>query len=117
MTKGFIFLQSAEDDITEIMRYISYDSPQAATAFREAVESACERFVILPEMGSTPDALSRYSILKGVRVLPLQRFEKYLLFYRPVMDGKIEIVRVVHGARDLPALFEDKKRAKETEEV
>ncbi|TAE60722.1 MAG: type II toxin-antitoxin system RelE/ParE family toxin [Nostocales cyanobacterium] len=30
---------------------------------------------------------------------------KYLLFYRSVVDG-IELVRVIHGARDIQNLFE-----------
>jgi toxin ParE1/3/4 len=31
-------------------------------------------------------------------------FRKYLVFYIPRSDG-IEVVRVLHGARDLEALF------------
>jgi toxin ParE1/3/4 len=31
---------------------------------------------------------------------------KYAILYRPIDDG-VEIVRVVHGARDLPSLFAD----------
>ncbi len=31
-------------------------------------------------------------------------FRKYLVFYIPRSDG-IEVVRVLHGARDLPAIF------------
>ncbi|MGH9438287.1 MAG: type II toxin-antitoxin system RelE/ParE family toxin, partial [Terriglobia bacterium] len=36
---------------------------------------------------------------------PVKDFPKYLIFYRPIRDG-IEVVRVIHGARDIPALFE-----------
>jgi plasmid stabilization system protein ParE len=32
------------------------------------------------------------------------RFEEYLIFYQPFEDS-IEILRVVHGSRDLRALF------------
>jgi toxin ParE1/3/4 len=31
--------------------------------------------------------------------------KNYVIFYRPLEDG-IEIVRVLHGAQDLPPLFE-----------
>jgi toxin ParE1/3/4 len=34
------------------------------------------------------------------------RFEKYLVFYQPY-DERIEILRVVHGARDITALLEE----------
>ena len=43
--------------------------------------------------------------LEGLRVWRIQGFEKHLIFYRPVADG-IEIVRVLHGARDLDRLLE-----------
>jgi toxin ParE1/3/4 len=29
----------------------------------------------------------------------------YAVFYRPIADG-IEIIRIIHGARDIPRLFE-----------
>ena len=38
----------------------------------------------------------------GLRSLPLGN---YIIFYRPIDDG-IEVVRILHGARDLPPLFE-----------
>ena len=43
--------------------------------------------------------------LEGLRVWRIQGFEKHLIFYRPVDDG-IEIVRVLHGARDIDRLLE-----------
>jgi toxin ParE1/3/4 len=33
-------------------------------------------------------------------------FERYLIFYRPTDDG-IDVVRVLHGSRDIESLFED----------
>jgi plasmid stabilization system protein ParE len=39
-------------------------------------------------------------------MMRLHNFKNYLMFYRPPRDEKIEIIRVVHGARDLPTLFE-----------
>jgi len=43
--------------------------------------------------------------LSGLRSLPVQGFEKHLVFYRPPKEG-IEVVRVLHGARDLDLLFD-----------
>ncbi|MBI4604738.1 MAG: type II toxin-antitoxin system RelE/ParE family toxin [Planctomycetes bacterium] len=34
----------------------------------------------------------------------MRGFEQHLVFYRPVEDG-IEVVRVLHGARDLRAIL------------
>ena len=33
-------------------------------------------------------------------------FENYLIFYRPQSEG-IEVVRFVHGARDIPSLLDE----------
>jgi toxin ParE1/3/4 len=39
-----------------------------------------------------------------MRACPLKRFEKYLLFYR-ASEETLEVIRVLHGARNLPELF------------
>jgi toxin ParE1/3/4 len=44
--------------------------------------------------------------LADLPVSPLSRFKKYLIFYRQVAAG-IEVVRVLHGARDIPSILED----------
>ncbi len=35
-----------------------------------------------------------------VRFFPIRRHRNHLVFYRPIPDG-IEVLRVLHGARDL----------------
>jgi toxin ParE1/3/4 len=42
--------------------------------------------------------------LTGLRVFPVRGFPKHLIFYRQVADG-IELVRVLHGARDVAAIL------------
>lgn len=44
--------------------------------------------------------------LAGLRVWRVEGFEKHLIFYRPAGDG-IEIVRVLHGARDIDSILAD----------
>jgi toxin ParE1/3/4 len=43
--------------------------------------------------------------LEGLRSFRVQSFENHLVFYLPRESG-IEVVRVLHGARDLEAMFE-----------
>jgi plasmid stabilization system protein ParE len=45
--------------------------------------------------------------LKGLRVLPVPDFPKYLVFYvYREQEEEVEIIfRVLHGARDIPALL------------
>ncbi len=45
-------------------------------------------------------------VLEGLRSWPVKGFENLLVFYREVDDG-IEVVRVLHGARELSSLLED----------
>jgi toxin ParE1/3/4 len=41
----------------------------------------------------------------GIRLWRIRGFERYLIFYRPIPDG-IEVIRVLHGARDIDTIFE-----------
>lgn len=42
----------------------------------------------------------------GLRRWPIPGFRNYLIFYRPMENG-VEIVRVLHGARDIAAALEE----------
>jgi plasmid stabilization system protein ParE len=70
----------------------------------DAIEEASELLSTIPAIGGL-----RYFYhpeLRGLSILPLQKFEKYLLFYRlREEENVIEIVRIIHGARDIPSLF------------
>ena len=46
----------------------------------------------------------RHPDLKTLRVFRVSGFEKMLILYRPLPDG-VEVLRVVHGSRNLPALL------------
>lgn len=102
MSKRFTFLQKAEEDIEEILLYISHDNPAAAVAVREAIENTCETIARMPEIGSRRTVDN--PLLEGIRLLPVKKFENYLIFYQPTEEGVL-IVRVLHGARDIAALF------------
>ena len=103
MRKAFL-KQKAREDIWNIALYIAEDNPQAAMDFRRAIEHARETIGTLPEIGSTYDLTN--TELKGLRMLPLRNFKKYLIFYRFNVEEDItEVVRVVHSARDLPILL------------
>jgi toxin ParE1/3/4 len=57
----------------------------------------------MPEMGAPWEPESpRFA---GVRHFPIPRYPNYVIFYRPLPDG-IEILHILHGARDLENLLE-----------
>lgn len=41
---------------------------------------------------------------EDIRVFPVSRCKKYLIFYRPIAGG-IEVLRVLHGVRDIHGLL------------
>jgi plasmid stabilization system protein ParE len=104
MKQNFRLTEDARQDLFEIARHIANDNLTAAGRFLEFFEHACDMLSDLPEMGSIPEAFSRSS-MKETRTFPVKHFANYLIFYRPLAGKRIEIIRIVHGARDLPVLF------------
>jgi toxin ParE1/3/4 len=43
-----------------------------------------------------------------MRRFPVSRFDNYLIFYLPHENG-IDVIRVLHGARDLDRLFAEEE--------
>ena len=67
--------------------------------FYAAVHADAERLTAFPGLGgqlTTSDPAFTH-----LRVWPVSGFRKYLIFYRPLAEGGVEVVRVLHGARDV----------------
>jgi toxin ParE1/3/4 len=87
----------ADADLDSIWLYIAADSIPAAERQIQRIEAAERRHSEFPEPGpARPDL---HPDLRSWTV------GNYLLFYRIDPDA-VTIVRVVHGARDLPAALE-----------
>lgn len=93
-----------EVDLLEHLDYIAVNNPDAALRFVDTVEQAFARLSEMPEIGSLWEFANPR--LAGVRVWPVPKFSRYLIFYQVTQDS-IRILRVLHGARDIPSLFED----------
>jgi toxin ParE1/3/4 len=94
----------AAADLIDIALFIAEDNLDAAECFLDAAEAAFALLASLPSMGRAVTFQSPAA--QGMRVWRVQGFERYLIFYRAVEHG-IEIVRVLHGARDIEGLFAD----------
>ncbi len=95
--KKFKVSRPAKNDLDEIWLYIAQDSIKVADRF---IDYLTDRFPLLassPRMGRR-----REDLAPGLRCHPVKN---YLVFYR-LVKTRVEIVRVVHGARDLKTLFE-----------
>ncbi|WP_219821280.1 type II toxin-antitoxin system RelE/ParE family toxin [Methylobacter tundripaludum] len=86
----------AEEDLIEIWIYIAQDNPRAADRVLDDIEQRFHALADNPLMGRLRSDIApelRYFVVGS-----------YLILYRTAEDG-IQIVRVIHGARDLPHLF------------
>jgi toxin ParE1/3/4 len=87
---------AAEDDLIDIWCAIALDSPIAADRFLDTIASRITQLAAFPDLGPM-----RPDIGENARALSIGH---YLVLYRH-SDIRVEIIRVVHGARDLTALL------------
>ena len=80
----------AEADLEDIALYIAEDNVQAAQQWIEDMYALCQQLGDLPSMG-----VAKPYIRPGLRMLPAG---SYLILYQE-LDKGVEIVRVIHGAR------------------
>ncbi len=94
----------AKADIAEILSYlVEALSKQAARDFLFALNQTINTLLNHPRIGVQRTYHS--PLLKNVRMVPLGKSQaKYLLFYQ-AKQGEIHIIRVIHGSRDIDALF------------
>lgn len=86
-----------------IAHYLAENAPQAALAFIGALEAAYAHISRHPASGSPRHAHELN--LPGLRSWPLARYP-HLVFYVEHPDH-IDIWRVLHGARDIPAWMQE----------
>jgi toxin ParE1/3/4 len=88
---------AAEADLVHIGEYIGRDSIARAASFVQELLDACEA---LSEVPFSFPVVSRYRTLGFRRKL----HGNYLIFYR-VREDRVEVARIVHGARDIDRLL------------
>jgi len=96
--------ESASRDVEDAIDfYLSEAGEQVALGFVEALEQAYHQIASQPAIGSP-----RYAHelnLPGLRSWPLQRYP-YLIFYVD-LPSHIDIWRVLHSQRDIPAWLQE----------
>jgi toxin ParE1/3/4 len=95
-------MSQAKADLVEIADYIAEDNPEAAQALLDAAEATFAFLASLPSVGRAYRVQSPAA--QGMRVWRVEGFEHYLILYRSV-ESRIDIVRVLHGSRDIEGLF------------
>lgn len=93
---SYILSPEALQDLNEISAFLEQKSPKAAVQFLDNVGKKCQNLAVFPNMGRRWDNLN-----PPLRSFPI---DDYLIFYR-LIEGGIEIVRLVSGYRDLETLL------------
>ena len=92
----------ADRDINNQFEYIAKENLEAAIRFYEAAFSAFEVLKTNPHIG--PAREFENPQLTDVRIWFVKGFDKYLIFYRAT-DELVEILRVLHAARDIDGIL------------
>jgi len=87
----------AQQDLEEILDHLDQQGGDAAERFAGKFDEACELHASYPLIGV--GATEYAANLRQFTVW------NYAIFYRPVPGG-IEVIRIIHGARDIPRIFE-----------
>jgi toxin ParE1/3/4 len=91
--------RSSQKDYESIWDYIARDDPAAADNLLRTFDDKLDLLSQFQHVGT-----ARPELRPRLRSFPVGN---YLLFYRPLRNG-IELVRVLHGARDLKRAFKVK---------
>lgn len=90
------FSPKSRQDLVDIGDHIAKDSRATARRFVGKLMEQCQR------IGHAPLAYTgREELAPGLRMAPMGR---YVIFFR-VLGDVVRIERVLHGARDIPAVF------------
>lgn len=104
MSFGLRILPAADADLDEHAAFIAADSVEQAIRFLDCVQSTYKLILDDPSRWALFGFV--HPTLQHMRKRSVIGFAKHLVFYRIDADT-VEIVRVLHGARDIPALFEE----------
>jgi toxin ParE1/3/4 len=103
MTAQVFYHPHARHDLKDIFRHLAASNPAAAAAILRLIDQKACRLAETPRIGQPVEDLA-----PRLRRFPVGN---YLIFYQ-ISDRGINIVRVLHGARDIEALFQPSVRKK-----
>lgn len=94
-----LFTPLAAEDLREIWTYLAENAgSESANKFLVEIRDKCQTLAEFPESGRL-----RPELLINLRSFP---FKHYNIFYMPLTNG-VEVLRIVHGSRDIQQLFDD----------
>jgi len=93
--------EKASKNLESIHEYISWDSKIYAGRFVKTIVNAAKKLEMMPYCGRIVPEFDRNDLREVI-------YQNYRIVYRMVSEGNVvEILAVVHGARDMKALFSE----------
>lgn len=89
--------RAALNDLEAIAEHIAVDAPRRALSYFQELRRACEGLAEQPERFPLIARYGRHQVRR-------RPHGDYLIFYR-ISDQRVEVLRVLHGARDYAALL------------
>ncbi len=95
--RRFALTPAAADDLAEIFDFLRAENPDAARRVLQKFREAMDRLARTPGMGHLREDLAD----EPLKFWPVY---SYLIIYRPTTHP-LQVVRVLHGARDIQRLL------------
>jgi antitoxin ParD1/3/4/toxin ParE1/3/4 len=95
----YVLTSAAEDDLRNILEFLIVESPSAARRVLDALQDAMRLLADRPGLGHRRTDLAD----EALRFWPVF---SYLVIYRSD-TVPVQVVRILHGARDVRRLLED----------
>jgi len=103
MRRSIRLRPAADHDLDEHFLYLAEEAGNdVALRFLDATRACFDHLLESPEIGTL--RIFKNPELEGLRMFPVRGFEMHLVFYRPAHWG-IDVIRVLHGARDIERIL------------
>lgn len=103
MARQVLWTEVAWRDLEQVAQYIAHDSPNYAAAFVRKARDAARSLADFPNRGRMVPEFDNAAIRETY-------IYRYRLIYA-VQDDKVHILALIHGARDLLALWNREQRS------
>ena len=104
MSSRYRLSPAAVEDMEAIIDYLRERNPVAAVRFIEAAQGTFEHVASMPL--AYPKMRTTKTALADMRWRPLTgAFNRYLVFYRVADGDLVDVVRLLHAARDLDRIL------------
>jgi toxin ParE1/3/4 len=102
MNRRILIHEDANSDLQENFQYLAQSNQSSALSFFDAARQTFASLAQTPGMGQKYESDDEEIV--NVRKWSVKGFNSYLIFYR-YDDEILEILRIVHGTRDLTPLL------------